>query len=83
MVLRYKSLGYNMLAGEKRHIQGARKKELGITQKLLLGKNRTFQDFKGMTILMRPHNDKDEVAKASKKRYLKRTHPAKEEKRWT
>lgn len=37
MVLRYKSLGYNVLAGEKRHMQGA-KNELGITQKLLLGK---------------------------------------------
>lgn len=34
-----------------------------------------------MTILMRPHNDKDEVAKASRKRNLKRTHPAKEEKK--
>lgn len=30
---------------------------------------------------MRPHNDKDEVAKASKKGNLKRTHPAKEEKK--
>lgn len=30
---------------------------------------------------MRTHNDKDEVAKASKKGNLKRTHPAKEEKK--